>query len=187
MNGLNDAIEIASGYSHTCVIMGSTGGCQCWGQNGFGQLGTGTTSNKNMPGAVIGLESIRLTSVTTGRGHSCATTSAYDVYCWGYNAFGQLGIGSRASQLLATLVPNIKATSVTAGEFHTCAITLQKNVKCWGAMDEFPPESTAYAGQLGTGKKIGSEKNCEHQFFASTFTLILCAGLVPLLVTNPLV
>jgi hypothetical protein len=162
VNGLNDALNIASGYSHTCVIIG-TGGCQCWGQNGFGQLGTGTTLNQNRPAVVIGLESIRLTSITTGRGHSCATTSSYDVYCWGYNGYGQLGIGSRASQLRATVVPNIKATSVTAGEFHTCATTLQKNVKCWGGMDTLPPERTAYSGQLGTGNKIGSEKHNNHK------------------------
>jgi alpha-tubulin suppressor-like RCC1 family protein len=157
VNGLVDAVGIASGYSHTCIIAGSTGGALCWGQNGFGQLGIGTTSNKNTPTAVIGLESIRLTSVTTGRGHSCATTSTADVYCWGYNAYGQLGIGSIATRLSAVLVPNIKATSVTAGEFHTCAITLQKHVKCWGGTDGLPQESTAYVGQLGTGKKIGSE------------------------------
>jgi alpha-tubulin suppressor-like RCC1 family protein len=157
VSGIVDAIDIASGYSHTCAIAGSTGGAFCWGQNGFGQLGVGTTSNKNTPTAVIGLESLRLTSVTTGRSHSCATTSLADVYCWGFNAFGQLGIGSVATRLSATLVPNIKATSVTAGEFHTCAITLQKSVKCWGAMDGLSQERTAYGGQLGTGNKIGSE------------------------------
>lgn len=162
MNNVNDAIDIASGYSHTCVISGSTGGAMCWGQNGFGQLGVGSTSNKNTPTAVLGLEKMRLTKITTGRGHSCVTTSLFEVYCWGYNAYGQLGIGSLESRLSATLVPNVKATSVTAGEFSTCAITLETNVKCWGSMDGLSAENTAYAGQLGTGNKIGSEFQNEH-------------------------
>jgi hypothetical protein len=169
VKSLVDAVDIASGYSHTCIIVGTAGGVFCWGQNGFGQLGIGSTSNKNTPTAVIGLESIRFTSVTTGRGHSCATTSNSDVYCWGYNAYGQLGIGSVATQLSAFLVPNIKATSVTAGEFYTCAITLHKSVKCWGAMDRLPQESTAYKGQLGTGKRIGSEL-----FLADVYSLSKC-------------
>jgi hypothetical protein len=157
VSSLNDAIDLASGYSHTCVITGSEAAALCWGQNGFGQLGIGTTSNKNTPTAVIGLESVRSTTISTGRGHTCVTTSAADVYCWGYNAHGQLGIGSLATRLSATLVPNVKATSVTAGEFYTCAITLERNVKCWGSMDGLSMENTAYAGQLGTGHKIGSE------------------------------
>lgn len=178
MNGLVDAIDIASGYSHTCTISGSTGGVLCWGQNGFGQLGIGTTSNKNTPTSVIGLESVRFTSVTTGRGHSCATSISANVYCWGYNAYGQLGIGSLATRLSAVLVPNIQATRVTAGEFHTCAITLQRNVKCWGATDGLPQESTVYKGQLGTGNKIGSE--CKYMILY--FMLIEGTGLVPLYV-----
>jgi len=150
-------VDIASGYSHTCAIAGSGGGLLCWGQNGFGQLGTGTTSNKNTPTAVIGLESISLISVATGRSHSCAATSSSAVYCWGYNAYGQLGIGSLATHLTATLVPNINATSVSAGEFYTCAITLQSTVKCWGAKDGLSETATAYVGQLGSGSRVGSE------------------------------
>ena len=185
VNGLNDAIDIASGYSHTCIITGSVGGAMCWGQNGFGQLGTGSTSNKNTPTSVIGLESKRLTSITTGRGHSCATTTSSHVYCWGYNAYGQLGIGSLESRLTATLIANVKATSVTAGEFYTCAITLEMNVKCWGSMDSLSAGSTAYAGQLGNGNQIGSKLKNEHPILVCLRATLLIprAGVLPLYVT----
>ena len=49
------AIAIALGESHACAI-GSGGGIKCWGWNGDGQLGIGSTADQHSPMDVPGAE-----------------------------------------------------------------------------------------------------------------------------------
>ncbi len=49
------ATAIAAGSSHTCAIA-SGGGVKCWGSNGYGQLGIGSTTYQNSPAEVAGAE-----------------------------------------------------------------------------------------------------------------------------------
>ena len=62
----------------------------CWGWNFYGQLGEGSTANRNHPVEVDGLDG-KVTAVTGGGGHTCAILEVGDVYCWGFNESGQLG------------------------------------------------------------------------------------------------
>ena len=53
------AIAISSGAYHTCVIVTGTG-VKCWGGNGYGQLGIGSTGNQYSPVDVPGFLSMNV-------------------------------------------------------------------------------------------------------------------------------
>ena len=78
------------GIAHACAI-DDGGSVYCWGWNGAGQLGDGTTISRLEPTAV--LSSIKFDSIALGSVYSCGTSGS-SIYCWGSNSFGQLGIGT---------------------------------------------------------------------------------------------
>ncbi len=141
VSGMTNADAIAAGDSHTCAHRGgATGPVQCWGQNTFGQLGNGTTTQSATPVTVTGLTGA--TSVAAGLGHSCALLSG-GVRCWGLNSAGQIGDGTMTQRNTPAAVSGITtATDVVAGAAHTCALLGSGAISCWGANA---------GGQLGDG------------------------------------
>jgi alpha-tubulin suppressor-like RCC1 family protein len=73
--------SVASGGSHSCAIL-SSGGVKCWGYNGNGELGDGTTTHRRIPVSVVGLDS-GVASIVSGYVHSCVLLSSGEVKCWG--------------------------------------------------------------------------------------------------------
>jgi PKD repeat protein len=63
-----------------------------WGDNYYGQIGDGTTTDRTSPVQVPGLTGV--VSIAAGLGNSSATTSDGSVWTWGSNYFGQVGDGS---------------------------------------------------------------------------------------------
>ncbi|MEI8058081.1 MAG: RCC1 repeat-containing protein, partial [Actinomycetes bacterium] len=137
--------RVAAGLYHSCAVL-ATGAAQCWGYNGSGQLGDGTTSNSNLPVTVSTITTA--VSVTAGYQHSCAVLSSGKVWCWGWNGDGQgqLGNNSTANASAPVQVTGLPATdpalSVVAGYAHTCALLASGLVYCWGGN---------WLGQLGNG------------------------------------
>ncbi len=106
-----------------------------WGNNGSGQLGDGTVTQRTSP-VPVGLPAgVTATAVSAGANHILAVTSTGAVYAWGSNGNGQLGDGSttnRTSPVLVGLPAGATATAVSAGTFHSLALTSTGAVYAWG-------------------------------------------------------
>ena len=83
--------QLVAGDSSTCRLR-TDGTVECWGDNAYGQLGDGTTTNSSLPIQVAGLTGV--TSLAAGSNHTCARLDDGSARCWGSNGNGQLGDGT---------------------------------------------------------------------------------------------
>ena len=145
----NGVIAISAGQFHSCALT-TAGGVKCWGANGSGELGDGSTTQRLTPVDVSGLGS-GVIAISAGGRHTCALTTAGGVKCWGYNISGQLGDGSRTERLTPVDVSSLGSgvAALSAGRDHTCALTTAGGAKCWGA--------NGY-GELGDGSDGGDNR-----------------------------
>jgi alpha-tubulin suppressor-like RCC1 family protein len=125
-------LEIAVGGYTSCALM-NTGEIKCWGDNGFGQLGSAVPSGFTISRDVLGLADGVL-AMDAGQSHTCAVDSSGKARCWGGNSYGQLGDGTLEDHGLPAAVLGGLGTvqSISAGFDHTCAVTGLGGVKCWG-------------------------------------------------------
>jgi alpha-tubulin suppressor-like RCC1 family protein len=99
--------SVSAGQSHTCGVT-TDHLAYCWGENFFGQLGTGDDSGPDTclylgdtcsgrPVRVVG--GLAFSEVSAGVSHTCGVATTGNVYCWGDNEFGQLGDGTTRDRL----------------------------------------------------------------------------------------
>ena len=80
--------------THACAL-NPPGTAHCWGPNFGGWLGVGSTQpNVATPSFVI-QPPASYVELDSGVGYSCAIDTHREVFCWGYNLYGQLGDGSQ--------------------------------------------------------------------------------------------
>ena len=141
---------VAAGFEHTCALT-DEGKAYCWGTNRSGQLGDGTTTDRDRPTAVLG--GLSFGAIAVGIEHTCALATsggAYSAYCWGSGTGGQLGDGTTTDRTRPAAVSGgVEFRTITAGGYHTCALTPSGLAYCWG--------SNAFY-QLGDGSATHSEQ-----------------------------
>ena len=146
------AVSVSAGMSHTCVIL-DNGNLKCWGYNYRGQLGIGSTTSQLTPQPVNLGTGRTADMVSAGGHHTCAVLDDGSLKCWGYNQYGQLGIGTSGSSAGKTTPQTVNLGSgrtadlIDSGQENTCTITDDNVIKCWGRN---------YNGMLGLGTSYSS-------------------------------
>jgi alpha-tubulin suppressor-like RCC1 family protein len=151
VSGLSKVVAISAGYTH-CLALLENGEVMAWGGDRWGQLGDGregSVSNTDVPVAVK--ELMGVTALSAGNTHSLALTSSGQVWAWGDNLRGELGIGTKN---VGSSVPEPvvglpeAATSVSAGNEFSLAALEGGAAMAWGLGED---------GQLGNGEEGATE------------------------------
>lgn len=125
------AIDAGSAGDISCALLGSR--LLCFGQNNFHQVSPLTEDSFLTPTEVAGGPWLE---VGMGHHHVCAVTVAGELFCWGRNQSGQLGLGDSAVGSDQAGAARVGTDSnwalVEGGDTHTCAIDAAGAVSCWG-------------------------------------------------------
>jgi alpha-tubulin suppressor-like RCC1 family protein len=144
--GMCSAVRsLAACQARTCAVL-ADGIARCWGVNGYGELGNGSTTSSSTPVEVSGLSGV--VSIGAGAAHTCAVLLDGSAQCWGSNTTDQLGNDTTTDSLTPMPVSGVAgAVSITGGDNHTCAALADGTVRCWGE---------ALFGQLGNDAALNS-------------------------------
>lgn len=116
--------SLVAGGEHVCgIVRGAS--MHCWGDNFFGQLGIGNTTDQLTPQLVPASSSFSPVGGYAGLRHTCAVNASGDAYCWGRNDDGQLGIGNTTNQSTPQLVTgSLKFSSFASGSISNSTYAL---------------------------------------------------------------
>jgi Regulator of chromosome condensation (RCC1) repeat len=127
---------VAGNYGHTCAVS-QEGWVACWGFSADA-LGVPHVDQPPVDAVFVQVEDGSLLSgvsaIDVAGERSCAVTTSRELWCWGRNEVGQLGVGdTRTDVLYARKVPLSDVVQVAVGGLHACAVTGDGRLHCWGA------------------------------------------------------
>lgn len=126
--------KIALGAYHSMVI-GDDGNLYTWGNNRYGQLGLGDKLNRNTPQLVNLPNGVKPKFIAASDNHSMVIANDDNIYAWGRNQAGELGISKSNNQKtpqLVTLPNKVKPTFIATAKDHSMAIGDDGYVYAWG-------------------------------------------------------
>ena len=174
-NGVDDGGDCPPpNYNFSCALL-RDGQIACWGDNGDGQLGDGTTESRSVPVMVHGIKNA--VSVSVGWDGVCALLEDGTVQCWGGAVSIKEGPGvveNWAGPVASTPVLvrlNERATQVSVGRGFACALLLSGKVACWGD-DSF---GTRGDGVFATDSDVSAVLGLENATMISAGVYHICA------------
>jgi hypothetical protein len=130
-------VDISCGFQHSLVLT-NCGEVYAWGSNEFGQIGNGCNDNQLIPIKVKGFNNERVVMISCGVAHSMALTECGHVYSWGWNEFGQLGIGNSVDSNEPKFVAvnenkcNVFIEKISCGSGHSLLLSSDGNIYAFG-------------------------------------------------------
>ena len=134
------AIDITAGGTHTCAVL-DNGSVACWGLNDYGQLGDGTTTNRNTPTQTLSLGRPAIAVEAGSHFSTCALLDNGSVSCWGRNHKGQLGRGftnstadlsQRTPALTVPMPGGLPVVALDISHYMVCGVLSDGSIACWG-------------------------------------------------------
>ncbi len=156
VQGLTSATQVAAGNDVSCALL--TGGhVECWGWNGWGQLGDGSFESSDVPVQVKHLTTA--VQVTAGEYHTCAVLASGHVDCWGYNGDGELGSGRPWSEV-PTEVLGVSLAEPPGVETGAAEEVTAETAVLHGTVDPEGEEVTSCTFEYGQTTSYGSSVPC---------------------------
>lgn len=134
-------ITAVAGIGEHCVFLKNNGTAWAAGYNAFGQLGDGTSLNRNIPTQVVGLTGIN--AVAGGQVHSHFLKNDGTVWAAGNNAIGQLGDGTTVNKSTAVQVSGLTGIIAIAAAYNH-SLFVKNDGTVWAV-------GSNQFGQLGDG------------------------------------
>ncbi|XP_057259216.1 probable E3 ubiquitin-protein ligase HERC4 isoform X2 [Pezoporus wallicus] len=129
-------VAVSCGEAHT-LALNDKGQVYAWGLATDGQLGLpGTEECIRVPRNIKSLSEIQIVQVACGYYHSLALSKGSEVFSWGQNKYGQLGLGyeykkQNSPQVIKSLL-GIPFAQIAAGGAHSFVLTLSGAIFGWG-------------------------------------------------------
>ena len=152
---IESVAELAAGTRHTCARR-TDGSLWCWGRNNLGQIGDGTTTNRDRPTRVM-TRTNDMKQVAAGDTHTCGLIGDGGLACWGGIRTLALAPGLLPAQTLPAAIDGVPpASQLVTGDTHTCVIA-GTELWCFGLSDVGQSGERVAGRSVAPNKMIGME------------------------------